>query len=381
MLIGLVGKPNTGKSTFFSAATLIDVEIASYPFTTIKPNVGVAYAKVKEPALEFGLEPNPRNSVSVGNYRFVPFKLMDVAGLVPGAHEGRGLGNKFLDDLRQAKAFIMVVDCSGRTDEEGRILKEGIREPWLDVEFLEQELDHWISSILLKGSKKGEKEFLRQLTGLGIKEEEMRVLLDELGMPTDIEYALEFSKRLRERYKPMVIAANKIDVEGAPELFKELKKRVSWPVVPVSAEAELALRRASKSGLIRYVPGEREFEVLKDLGEKQRKGLELIKERVLEPFGCTGVQKAINTLIFEVLEMVVVFPVENEQRLCDKSGNVLPDAFLMPKGSTALDLAEKVHSEIAKQMICAIDVRTKKRLAKDYVLKNLDILKIVFKKA
>src|SRR3989344_2853460 len=124
MLIGLVGKPSVGKSTFFKASTLVDVAIASYPFTTIKPNRGVGYVKVDCIDKEFGLKCQPNHGFCINGIRFVPVELMDVAGLVPGASEGRGLGNRFLDDLRQADAFIHIVDISGTTDAEGKQTKD-----------------------------------------------------------------------------------------------------------------------------------------------------------------------------------------------------------------------------------------------------------------
>ena len=113
--IGLAGKPNAGKSTFFKSATLIDVAIANYPFTTIEPNVGIAYVRTRCVCRELGIDCGK----CVDGWRFIPVKLIDVAGLVPGAHEGRGLGNEFLDNLRQAEGVIHVVDASGSTDEEG----------------------------------------------------------------------------------------------------------------------------------------------------------------------------------------------------------------------------------------------------------------------
>src|SRR3989338_2051590 len=120
MLIGLVGKPSVGKSTFFKAATLAEVEIASYPFTTIKPNHGVGFVKIECIEKELNTKCNPNHGFFLQGQRFVPIDLMDVAGLVPGASEGKGLGNQFLYDLRQADAFIHIVDVYGETDAEGK---------------------------------------------------------------------------------------------------------------------------------------------------------------------------------------------------------------------------------------------------------------------
>ncbi len=154
MLIGIVGKPNVGKSTFFKAATLAEVEIANYPFATIKPNSGVGYVKVKDPARDFNKISNPRNGYVLKEFRFVPVQLIDVAGLVPGAHEGLGMGNQFLDDLRQADVLIHVIDVSGSTNEKGEQVEPLTYDPAEDVKFLEVELDMWYLGILRKGWEK-----------------------------------------------------------------------------------------------------------------------------------------------------------------------------------------------------------------------------------
>ena len=142
MLVGVVGKPNVGKSTFFKAATLVEAETAPYPFTTIKANEGVGFVRVTDVAKEFNVKSNPKHGYVLKDERFVPVKMLDVAGLVPGAHLGKGLGNKFLDDLRQADVLIHVIDASGSTNEKGEIVKAGSYDPCNDVKFLEDELDY-----------------------------------------------------------------------------------------------------------------------------------------------------------------------------------------------------------------------------------------------
>jgi ribosome-binding ATPase YchF (GTP1/OBG family) len=192
MLIGVVGKPSTGKSTFFMAATSTHVERSSRPFTTIKPNHAVGYVEVECVDKEFGKKCNPRSGSCINSRRFVPVELLDVAGLVPGAHEGKGLGNKFLDDLRQADVLIHIVDASGSTNENGEKVPVGSYDPRNDVRFLEEELDYWIKGILDRNWKKLEKDskhnnknedvFTEQFSGLGMNKTIIARVLKELEL-------------------------------------------------------------------------------------------------------------------------------------------------------------------------------------------------------
>jgi len=400
MQIGIVGKPNVGKSTFFSAATESMVEIASYPFTTIDANIGIMYVRAKCPCKEFNVKCNPNNSRCIDGTRLIPIEAIDVAGLVPGAHEGRGLGNKFLDDLRQADAFIHIVDASGSTDDEGRPCDVGTHDPIRDVDFLEEEICYWFAGILGKdwnriarqcevGKIKFEKMLAEKLAGLKIKENQIHKAIMNLGLnpekPSDWseEDILKFAFELRRISKPMIVALNKCDLiskDKMEEILNRLKEK-GYLGIPTSAEAELALRRASKAGLIDYLPGSSSFSIKDDskLDEKQKTALHFIKEKVLDVYGSTGVQECIERSAFELLNLIVVYPVEDEHHLTDKDGRVLPDAFLMPKGSTARDLAYKIHTELGEGFIKAIDARTHRVIGADYELKNGDIIKIVAK--
>ena len=395
--IGLIGKTNVGKSTFFASSTLIDVPIANRPFVTIEPNVGIAYVKKRCVHVELGVRCNPRNSVCIGDYRFIPVKLVDVAGLIPGAHEGRGLGNKFLDDLRKADILIHVVDASGSTSEEGQPIPPGSRDPEEDIKFIETEIDEWFFSIISKdwqkfarttdlSNKDPVEELLSKLSGLSINKyhiiETLRqTKLENIKLMQWTEEDLRlFSKKLREISKPIVIAANKADIPEARKFIEKLKQKYKY-VVPTSAEAELALRKAAKTGLIDYIPGEREFKILKELGTKQREALDYIKKNILEIYGSTGVQDALNTAVFEALSMIVVYPVEDERRLTDHNGNVLPDALLVKKGSSPRDLAALIHSDLAKGFLFAINVKKKMRVGDEYQLQDGDVIKIVSSKA
>ena len=392
MLIGLVGKPSVGKSTFFKAATLAEVEIASYPFTTIKANHGVGYVKVDCIEKEFGVKCNPNHGFCIEGNRFVPIDLMDVAGLVPGASEGKGLGNQFLDDLRQADCFIHIVDISGKTDIEGKPTKG--HDPSTDVKFLEDELNKWYFNILNKVwatfSRKVDQEGTKlseavhkQFSGLKVKEDDVKEVLLKLNFSPKaslwkIEEVFEFAKELRKISKPMIIAANKVDVEDGKENFEKLKE--NFPdllIVPCSADSELALRQASKAGLITYIPGERDFEIVKELSQKQKEALLEIKKNVLDVFpDGTGVQKILNVAVFDLLGYIPIFPA-GATKLGDSKGNILPDCFLLPPGSTALDFAYFLHTDFGNNFIKAINAKTKMALGKDYKLKPRDALEIM----
>ncbi|MHA1952993.1 MAG: GTPase, partial [Candidatus Heimdallarchaeaceae archaeon] len=180
MLIGIVGKPSCGKSTFLNALTMVNAKVGDYPFTTIEPNRGTAYVRSPCVCKELDVTDNPKNSLCEDGIRFLPIQFLDVAGLVPGASEGRGLGNKFLDDLRQADVLIHVVDASGSLDAEGNAVDKGSWDPLDDVKFLEEEIDAWILAIINRDyetmKKKASAEKLRfsnllydKLTGLAIK--------------------------------------------------------------------------------------------------------------------------------------------------------------------------------------------------------------------
>jgi len=373
MEIAICGKTNVGKSSFFKAATMIDVEISNRIFCTIKPNVGVSYVTAPCPCTELKLKCNPRNSQCVNGVRLVPVKLWDIAGLIPGAHEGRGLGNQFLNDIIQADMLIHIVDASGTTDSEGQAT-EG-HDPSEDVKFLENEIDLWFADIIKRNLEKIKDESKASgiLAGLGIRDKHVKDAMDRIGLD-GIE---KFARELRKLSKPMLIAANKIDLPRSEENIKKMRK--DFPhltIIPCSAEAETTLRTAAKVGFIEYIPGSKDFMVKKELNDKQKLALQLIKTNILDKYGSTGVQECLNKAVFEFMKYVAVYPVENEHKFSDKKNNVLPDAFLMPPGSTALDLAFKIHTDIGSRFIGAVDAKTKKRVSADYVLKNGDIISI-----
>ncbi len=388
MTIGLAGKPNAGKSTFFKAATLADVEIANYPFTTINANKGVTYVRAECPCVSR----DKRCGNCSDGIRYVPIELIDVAGLVPDAHMGRGLGNTFLDDLRQAQAIIHVIDASGGTDIEGNPIDIGDHDPLGDIDFLNRELSMWIYSIVKRNwtklSRKIQAEGLSiehiladQLAGAGVDEPQVNAALNQCKLDRNHltkwsdEDIISFCDAVRILSKPMIIAANKTDL-APPENVANLQA-LDQMVVATSAAAELALRSAAKSQAIKYEPGDNDFSIQsEELNAAQRKGLENVRSLIQKMDG-TGIQKCINKAVFELLDLIIVYPVEDEGKWTDKNGRMLPDAFLMKKGSYAHDLAYKIHSDIGEGFLYAVDGRTKMRLGEKHELKDGDVVKIV----
>lgn len=384
MIIGLAGKPNAGKSSMFKALTLVDVKISSVPFTTIEANIAVGHIIVDCICKEFKTKCNPKTGMCKDGKRFIPVKLVDVGGLIPGSHLGKGIGNAFLDDLRQASALIQVIDTSGLTDSEGKPTTG--YDPNTEIEFLKNEIDLWFADVIKRALKKFERKLVtspkadliqiltEQLTGLEIKRKDIEDALKEASI-TDIE---NFARVLREISKPILIAANKIDVKAARENFENLKEKYK-NIVPTSAEAEITLKTASEKGFIDYLPGDG-FEIKTELNEEQSKALDFIRREVIEKYGSTGIQDCLNKVLFDLLGYIVVYPVANVNKLCDTEGNVLPDAWLVPSGTMLKEFAFLVHTDIGEKFICGIDARTKRKLPADYELKNNDVVEIRFSK-
>lgn len=395
MQIGIVGKPNVGKSTFFGAATMAPVEIANYPFTTIAANKGVGYVRSKCPCKELGVQCTPHNSGCVDGTRMIPVELLDVAGLVPDAWQGKGLGNQFLDDLRQADALINVIDVSGSTNIEGVPGKPGEHDPREDIEFLRKEIELWIRGILNDGfnkmartakmtGAKPEALIYDRLAGLKVTEAQVKKALMDVNPPDDPtkwddEIMLKIAEKIREYGKPMIVAMNKADI--APEGNIDLVLSVNSKSVVTMAETELALKKAAEKGVLEYTPGDRIFRI-KDgikLNDAQKKALDYMKAN-MEKYGGTGVQTCLEKATFDILDLITVYPVEDENKFTDHFGRVLPDAHLLPRGSTARDLAYKVHTDLGDKFIRAINAKTKRTVGADYILEDGDVIRIVANK-
>ncbi len=385
MLIGIIGAPNKGKSTLFAALTMHDVPIANYPFTTIDPNKGVAYATVTCAEKSLGVHCHARNSMCVNGVRMLPVNVIDVAGLVEDAHAGRGMGNQFLGDIAAADALLIVVDVTGRTDAAGNPCDSC--DPADDVAMVKNELVEWVAGIIsdhmhaITHSQNGLDALEGVLTGLKLKRADIEAAAAKHTLPLDkIEWNDDavhaFAEELLFSTKRFVVVANKYDGAGAEKNFAALREAMGDRVEGASAALELALRKAAQQGVISYLPGAEEFTVIrKDVSQEQRKALDYMAA-FIKGRG-TNVQKIVNRTVFELLDSIVVYPVEDENKLTDHFGNVLPDAVLMRRGSTAQDLAASINTDIAKGMLYEIDARTKMRLGKTYTLKDGDVIKIV----
>ena len=394
--IGLIGKTNAGKTTFFNAATLLSAPVSTYPFTTKKPNIGQAYARTICVCKEFGVKDNPKNSTCIDGARFVPVQLIDLPGLIKGSWGGKGLGTQFLSVASQADALIHITDASGSLDADGKITKPGMGNPVSDVYDIEEELVRWFSKNIEKilkklkrHSRKGastESLLERDLAGLKVTPDHIISALEPNGLVDkdpgkwNRDDLWNFAKSVRQISKPTLIIANKMDLSPADRNYEHLAKEFGQAfVLPASSDAELALRRAEQKGYIQYLPGEEVFRV-KDkekLTPDQKEALTYVEQRVFSKWIQTGVQFAINTTVFKLLGMNTVYPVEDAEKLADRKGNVLPDVFLVPYDASVKDLAAQIHSDLAKTMLYAVDARAKIRLPSDYKLKDRDVVKIV----
>jgi ribosome-binding ATPase YchF (GTP1/OBG family) len=389
--IGLVGKPSVGKSSFFNAATMNDVPEGAYPFTTIDPAVGEAYVRVECAAPEFDETCTPSVGFCDDGTRFVPVKLVDVAGLIPGAHEGNGLGNQFLTDLNEADVLVHVVDFSGKTDLEGEPTTG--HDPRDDIDFLEEELDMWYLDILEKGLERyrsgynGEENHIEvdlaeQMSAFKTNKDEIKqvLLATDAGLDPDEwdeETKARVAREIRKRTKPILIAANKMDTPAAQENYAEITADPDYDhltFVPTSAHAEKALKKADEADVVDYRPGASSFEIVGDPSEEQAAGLEQIREYV-ESFEGTGVQAVLESALFDVMGAIAVFPGSANGR-SDTQG-VFRDCFILPDGSTTEDFAYHLHSDIGDGLLHGIDCRSNRQVGSTHELGHRDVVEIV----
>ena len=394
--IGIIGKTNTGKTTFFNSATLASSEISTYPFTTKKPESATGHAITLCVHMEFKVKDEPNNSKCVDGWRYIPIELIDLPGLIKDAWKGKGLGNQFLSIAAQSDALLHVVDCSGSIDSTGKITEAGNGDPVSDFADIEEELIMWYQKILEGNREKMSKNlkndvdivdaFTELYMGIGVKKNHVKQALKICGLEEkefdnfDFHDTKEFAKILRKISKPTLIVANKIDVPGADKNFNRLRERYNEVItVPASADSELTLRRAEQQELIKYSPGSEQFEIIQSerLNQKQGDALDFIKKDIMGEYMRTGVQFAINVTVFKLLKMNAVYPVANEETLTDKKGRILPDLILLKDGATVKDLANEIHTTLSKGLLYAKDLRYNLRLPTHYQLLDRDVISLV----
>jgi len=401
LTIGIIGKPSSGKTTFLNAACLTHAKVSEIPFTTIEPNKGVAYVKSKCVCKELNVIDNPQNSICIDGIRFIPINLIDVAGLVPDAHKGKGLGNRFLNDLIKADVLLHIVDITGSLDKSGKLVSMGENDPYEDIIFLEDEINLWFKEILEREDwtkftktittekRKIMEALYDRLSGVKITKQQIILSLKDSNLEgknpstwSDIEL-LEFVKTLRRKSKPILILANKIDKEISDNNLIALKEKYVDPIIPCSALAEHFLRKYHEEKKINYIPGSNDFEISDEnkLKSEELEMLKKIKEKLLKKYAGTGIQNALDYASFIIANQICVYPVSDINSYSDNKNNVLPDAFLVKKGTLLRDfVGEKIHSELAENFMFGIDARTKKRLGENYELKDKDIIRIVTSK-
>jgi len=394
--IGLIGKTNTGKTTFFNSSTLSSDEISTYPFTTKKSSISIGHAITLCVHPEFKVEDNPINSKCKDGWRYIPIELIDLPGLIKDAWKGKGLGNQFLSIASQSDALLHIVDASGGIDSSGRITEVGTGDPVSDFADIEEELNMWYQKILegnrdkLQKMVESDNDQINALTelyqGMGVKKIHVKETLKTTKLEDknienyDINDSKKFATQLRRISKPTLIVANKIDIKGAAKNFQRLRERYNdMIVVPASADSELSLRRAEQKELIKYSPGSEQFDILRadDLNEKQKNALNFIQSDIMGEYMHTGVQFAINITVFKLLKMNSIYPVAMPENLSDKKGRILPDLILLKDGSTVIDLAKEIHSDLIKGLLYAKDLRYNLRVPTNYQLRDRDVISLV----
>ena len=315
---------------------------------------------------------SPNHGSCQDGRRSVPIELLDVAGLVPGAHEGKGLGNKFLDDLRHADALVHVVDVSGTTDAEGKATRG--YDPAQDIVWLRSEIVQWIQGNLMEkwGSIKRRHVAVKatavetlqaQFSGYGSTASVVARTLDRLDLKEPLEqWSDETISKVVNAFTdekfPTVFALNKIDHADADKnVSKIAKMQDPNSIVLCSAISEVFLRRLVKQGFIKYIEGGEFVDTredliaagdpngggLKEMDEKLKNRLENLRDMVLYRFGSTGVVQVLSKAA-ELLGLVPVFPVRNITTFSSGTGRVnavFRDCVLVKKNTTVGQVARK----------------------------------------
>lgn len=370
-VIGLVGKPSSGKSTTLNALTDANAKVGAFPFTTIDPNKATGYLEVECACKRTGKQSQckPNYGYCRNGTRGVPVMLLDVAGLVPNAHLGRGLGNKFLSDLTEADCLIHIVDVSGTTNAEGKETRG--YDPLQDIEWLQDEIFRWILGNLTEkwgsvvrrhtSTKSSTLETLRQQLG-GYYATKLLIAkaLDRLpGLPPLQEWddaMVETVVRLFMAVKfPTVLALNKMDHPDADKnVLKIMLKYPDLKCVLTSSLTEVFLRKLASQNFIQYEPGTEFVDTAEDLpdaglrvlDEKVAARIELIRDLVLYRFGSTGVTLLLQAAA-QVLDLVPVFPVRNINTYGGSSGpHVFRDCVLVKRGTPVIAVARRIMGDV-----------------------------------
>ncbi|KAL0587653.1 hypothetical protein ABG067_002672 [Albugo candida] len=413
VIIGCVGKPSAGKSTFFNAVTDGKAKTGNFPFTTIEPNEGITYFMSQCPCVAKNKSSvcQPRYGKCVQGTRHIPIKLLDVAGLIPGASEGAGLGNKFLDDLRHANVLMHIIDVSGRTNEKG---EETIGyDPINDAEWLTREIHSWIYTNLHKRwntiARRHQatkstllKTFLNQLSGYGASASLIGPMLDQLGYkdPCDLstwsdrEIAGLVSQFMSDRF-PTILVLNKVDHGGETDknIERIVEKYGSNHCFVCSAAAECFLRAAVKQRYIDYEPGSMFFSTAEDEAQtgstesgsaslipadtKIANRLAKVSDMVLFRYGSTGVRAAINAAV-QACDVVVVYPVKSLKKFSTNPNGkgVFGDAILIKRDSTIRELAFRVSQNVGYHFAFAEGEDGRKLAEDDPIVQDKMIIKI-----
>ena len=376
--IGIAGKPNAGKSTLFSAITGTMVAIGNYAFTTTQPNDGIGFMDTVCPHLELGKPCNPRRGRCENGTRFIPVEMVDVPGLIEGSSEGKGMGNMFMDALRDTTAIINLLDP---VSEEKRILSP--EELIHDAESTENEIIRWFTSRFSSDWEKFsrklsqshitlEEALLQKAAFFNLKQRDIREILQRHHFTEDItkwgeDEKREFSSIVMSEIRPIIRVLNKGD------LIENRNQYVDRGFVIISSDYELSIERAFNAGLIE---GIKDIRPKEKANQKQKEAIQKM-DTDYKSGSLSRIFDVLTDIIRKNLRKIVVYPVYDETKWCDKDGNVLPDAIIMSQGQTAEDLAYEVHTDIGEGFIRAINGRTKMILGRNYELKDSDVIRII----
>lgn len=411
----------------------MQAKVGNYPFTTIEPNTGVTYYRAPCPCVAHDKKAEccPKYGRCEDGVRFIPVRLLDVAGLVPGASEGKGLGNKFLNDLREADVLLHILDASGTTNEKGEATVG--YDPINDAEWLHGEVHAWIynnlwgrwGSVARKhtATKSSVANTLQlQLSGYGANGSTVNRTLDEMGVrdPVDLSDWGEDQVHslvdafLKVRF-PTLLLLNKADQGGETDrnIARIVERYDASRCFVSSAAAECFLKICKQKGQIRYTVGDRNFETLYDIqddldfrkmrGEdvseletaigslvaldgKTKKRLEKIRDMVMFRYGGTGVWGAVQAAV-ETQKPVVVYPVRSLTNFSTEAEGrgVFGSAMILRAGSTVRTaVGHTCHGmlELFQYGELLEEGDTRRRVGEDFVLPGgPNIIKFFFKAA